>query len=271
MSDDSAARAYQVLAPNAIGQLIGGLESLWSIRNYRPNGFLRGRSAVKRDAKLVPLKVRELIDSTPGAVVAHSLGIIGAGLILTSKNSRARQVAGVGVSLLSNRIAEYRNPYGRDGSDQMSGVIYSYRLATALIPETHRADELFLRAVNTQVCIAYAASGLAKLISSTWRSGDALRLVLLTDNYGGTPLAAFIRNHPELGKALSWITIVWESAYPVIYLTDPKTARLILLFVKGFHAGIAVTMGLPRFFWGFSASHSAVEYVIERRWAQREV
>lgn len=266
---------YGVLAPNAVGQLIGGLESLWSIRSYRPNGLLRGRAA-ERDGlgtssladKYLPRQVKQAIDSHASAVAIHVSSILGAGIILASPKNRIGQLVGVAVSLASNQLAEYRNPYGRDGSDQMSKLIYSYRLATGLIPTREAADDVFLRAVNAQVCIAYTASGLAKLISSTWRSGDALRLIVLTDSYGGTKFAETIHRYPGIGKALSWLTIAWETLYPAIYLTNPEHARRLMLLIKLFHGGIAATMGLPRFFWGFSASHLAVDYVIRQRAAR---
>lgn len=277
MSDRKRASdyVYGVLAPNAIGQLIGGFESLWSMRSYRPDGLLRGRAA-ERDGlgtasladKYLPRRIRKAIDSHASAVAIHVVSVLGAGLILASPKSRTGQMLGVALSLATNQLAEYRNPYGRDGSDQMSKLIYSYRLATGLIPAQEASDDYFLRAVNAQACIAYMASGLAKLISSTWRSGDALRLIVLTDSYGGTFFSDLINKHPRIGKAISWTTIAWESAYPAIYLTSPAKARPLLIFIKIFHGGIAATMGLPRFFWGFSASHVAVEYVLREKAAR---
>lgn len=263
---------YGVLAPNAIGQIIGGFEALWSMRSYRPDGLLRGRAA-ERDGlgtasladKYLPRCIKKAIDSHASAVAIHLGSVLGAGLILASPKSRNGQMLGVALSLATNQLAEYRNPYGRDGSDQMSKLIYSYRLATGLIPAREASDDYFLRAVNVQACIAYTASGLAKLISSTWRSGEALRLIVLTDSYGGTFFSDLISRYPGVGRAISWATIAWETAYPAIYLTSPSKARPLLILIKLFHGGIAVTMGLPRFFWGFSASHVAIEYVLRQR------
>jgi hypothetical protein len=144
-------------------------------------------------------------------------------------------------------------------------VIHAYRVTTALVPTASRSDDLFLRAVNAQLCVSYAASGLAKLISSDWRSGRAMELILRTDIYGGTWFARLVRSHPNFGKIMTWYTIVWESTYPAVYLLDPRRARLVLLIAKCFHFGIAYAMGLPRFFWAFGAAHPAAEYVIDRR------
>lgn len=257
--------AYRVLVPNAIGQLVGGLESLWSIKNYRPNGFLRGRAAKRSDRSFISRPIRQAIDTTAGAVVIHSGSVAGSIIILASRNSRAGQLIGTAISLASNQLAQYRNPYGRDGSDQMSSVIYSYRLASGLVRIPQKSDDLFLRAINAQTCVAYTASGLSKLISSTWRSGDALGLIFATSNYGGTVFARFIEKNPWSGKLISWGTIAWESSFPLVYSLDAASATRCLNLVKVFHAGIAVSMGLPRFFWGFAASHIAVEYVIKRR------
>lgn len=173
----------------------------------------------------------------------------------------------MGAALLfaSKKLTEYRNPYGGDGADQMSDVISGYRVLTAAVPDTAVGDDLFLRAVNAQVAHSYVVSGLAKLVSSTWRSGEAVEMVLKTQLYGSSPTAELIRNRPSLGRAVSWLTIVWETAFPFVYVLRTRHAKAALGFVKLFHLGIAVTMGLPRFFWAFSSSHAAVEYVLARR------
>ncbi len=166
--------------------------------------------------------------------------------------------------LLANSATEYRNPFGRDGSDQMAEVINGYRIATAVIPDAAQSDEVFLRAVNAQVCVSYLASGLAKLVSYTWRSGEALDLVLQPQQYGQSSLAQMLKRNPKLARILTWLTVVWETAFPLVYIMGPHRARYALSAVRGFHLGVAATMGLPRFFWGFSSSHGAVMYVIDR-------
>lgn len=256
--------AYWTMAPAAVGRLIGAIENLTSTREHRPGGILQGISA-RRANSLVPLSLRRKLDSTAGAVLVHLVTGVGAVCVLTGRSRRTQQIVGAALLFGSKKLIEYRNPYGGDGADQMSDVISGYRVLTAAVPDKAAADDLFLRAVNAQLALSYVASGLAKLVSSTWRSGEAVELVLKTKLYGSSPIAAYIRSHPVLGRAVTWATIIWETGYPLVYVLRAGHAKTALVFVKLFHLGIAVTMGLPRFFWAFSSSHAAVEYVLSRR------
>jgi len=255
---------YWVQAPAAVGRLLGAFEAFAALRHYRADGILQGRSS-RRPKSVLPVGVRKALDSAGGAMAVEGLTIVGAALILTGRRRRGQQVVGSGLMFLSKKLSELRNPFGGDGADQMSDVISGYRVMTAAIPDRVVGDDLFLRAVNAQVVVSYLASGLAKAISSTWRSGDAIDLVLSTKLYGGSGTARLIRRYPFTGRLLSWTTIGWETAFPIVYLLSPTSARYLLHLVKAFHLGIAVTMGLPRFFWAFSSSHAAVEYVLRER------
>jgi hypothetical protein len=252
------------MAPAAVGRLIGACESLASIKQFGPGGILQGRSA-RRESAFVPLPVRRALDSTAGSVVIHVAAAIGSSCIILGRSRRSQQIVGAALLFASKALGEYRNPYGGDGADQMSDVISGYRLVTAVVSDKAVGDDLFLRAVNAQVTVSYVASGLAKLISSTWRSGQAVDMVLRTKLYGSSRLAEFIRQRPALGRLVSWTTIAWETGYPMIYRLPPGPASGALALIKFFHLGIAVTMGLPRFFWAFSSSHAAVRYVLSRR------
>ncbi|MBX9717808.1 MAG: hypothetical protein K2X36_03080, partial [Microbacteriaceae bacterium] len=204
--------AYRVLVPAAVGQLVSGLESLWSIKQYRPDAILRGRAASSTKSYL-PMPLRRRLDTTAGAAVVHGLSIVGALLVLTGRSRRNQQIAGAAVTFAASKLFEIRNPFGRDGSDQMAGVIAGYRLAAVVVPDREQSDDLFLRAVNAQTGLSYLASGLAKLISSTWRSGEAMGQVVRTDIYGGTWFSRLLERQPILGKLVSWVTIAWETSF----------------------------------------------------------
>lgn len=51
--------------------------------------------------------------------------------MLFGRRSRTAQIAGAGPISSSRWLGDLRNPYGRDGSDQMSGPIAGYRRASA--------------------------------------------------------------------------------------------------------------------------------------------
>lgn len=262
----SATLAGKILLPVAVGQVLGGLESLRSAQEYEPSGYLRGHSRFQNGPSFLPQRFRRFLDSATGAKVLNCATIAGGLLVLGRRQDRTAQVAGAALMVASNKLSEIRTPYGRDGADQMAAVILSYRLATALIPDRHVSDDLFLRAVNVQTCISYLASGAAKAISSTWLSGEALGMVLKTNSYGQSFTARQLLKHPRLMRLLTWSTIGWESAFPVVHVLTPRRADQAMVLVKLFHLGVALTMGLPRFFWGFSASHHSVAYVIQKRY-----
>ncbi|MFF3007410.1 hypothetical protein ACFVTF_31945 [Kitasatospora sp. NPDC057940] len=254
---------YWTLAPAAVGEIISGLEALTRTAAYGPNGLLQGLSS-KRERSVVPQALRKAIDSRGGAVAIKAMGVVGGALTLTGRRSRAQQIAGAGLMLASSGLSKYRTSFGRDGADHMAALICGYRVLTALVPEAEKSDDLFLRAVNAQTFIAYVTAGAAKAISSTWRSGEALEQVLQTQQYGDSTVAKWLKKSPLLCSSMTWFTIVWETGFPVVYLLAPANARRALAGVKLFHLGIAVTMGLPRFFWGFSSAHAAVLYAVDR-------
>jgi hypothetical protein len=265
----SSTLAGKILLPVAVGQVLGGLESLCSAQEHEPSGYLRGHSRLQPGPSALPQRFRRFLDSATEAKVLNCATIAGGLLILGRRHDRAAQVAGAALMVASNKLSEIRTPYGRDGADQMAAVILSYRLATALIPDRDVADDVFLRAVNLQTCVSYLASGAAKAISSTWLSGEALGMVLQTNSYGQSFAARQLLKQPRLMRLLTWATIGWESAFPVVYALTPRRADQALVLVKLFHLGVALTMGLPRFFWGFSASHHSVVYVIQKRCLSR--
>ncbi|MBU4555257.1 MAG: hypothetical protein KJ747_00095 [Actinobacteria bacterium] len=147
----------------------------------------------------------------------------------------------------------------------MTAIITQYRVLSALILDRDRSDDVFLRAVNLQAGLSYFVSGVSKLFGSSWVQGDALEEILNTESYGGGPAARLLRYRPKVARLLTWFTPLWEAAFPLIYLVPPRTARLGLSAVKLFHLSVAAVMELPRFVWGFSGSHGAVRYVVERR------
>jgi hypothetical protein len=260
--NEASRLSARMLRTAAVGQLINAVESAANGRQYAPGGVLRGRAQYSRTSRL-PKRFRVWLDTEQAAWAIHSLNIAGPVLTLTARGRRKQLIAASAVSFLANKLFEVRNPYGRDGSDQMQTVLHGYRLVSALVPNAERGDDLYLRAVNSQVFLSYFMSGLAKLISSDWRSGEATGMIMKTDLYGGTALAEVVQRYPLTGKVISWSTVAWECSYPAIYLLPPRAIRPALVAVKVFHLSIAYSMGLPRFFWNFSAAHTAVQYVTQ--------
>ncbi|MFF2375311.1 alpha/beta fold hydrolase [Streptomyces xiamenensis] len=261
--------ADRVFLPVAIGQILASAETLSLKDGFDDNGYLRGVSAQQYPEGSLRHRLGRLLDHrrTPKVLAGVTLAAA-AGLALGRGNRRV-QIAAAAVIGTCNRLSEIRTPYGRDGADQMTAVITQYRALTALIPDPRTSDDMFLRAVNFQAGLSYAVSGVSKAFGSSWVQGDALPEVLQTEAYGRGPAAQLLRSYPRLCRALTIGTIAWEASFPLIYLLPRPQATYALSAVKVFHAGVAATMELPRFVWGFTGSHGAVGYVLDTRGERR--
>ncbi|MEV1045683.1 alpha/beta fold hydrolase [Streptomyces sp. NPDC049916] len=257
--------ADRVFLPIAVGQILASAETLSLTREFDEDGYLRGVSAQQYPSGSLRHRLARVLDHprTPKVLAGVTLAA-SVGLVLARGNRRA-QIAAAAVIGTCNRISEVRTPYGRDGADQMTAVITQYRTLTALVPDPRLSDDLFLRAVNFQAGLSYAVSGISKAFGSSWVQGDALPEVLRTEAYGRGPLAEILRGHPRLCRALTIGTVVWETSFPLVYLLPRRQASWALAAVKSFHVGVAATMELPRFVWGFIGSHGAVGHVLDTR------
>ncbi|WP_308608669.1 hypothetical protein [uncultured Corynebacterium sp.] len=254
-----------IMIPIGIGQTLAAAESL-SIRNlYRPNDLLRGISSENVSLGTIKYKIFRLLDSPKTPTIVATLNLFGAAALIFGSGNRKNQIVGSSIIAIGNRLNEIRTPYGRDGADQMTSVITQYRLLTAFIPDANRSDEVFLRAVNIQAWMSYFVSGVSKLFGPSWLRGTALSQVLETQSYGNGPLACKLKERPRLMRIITLFTPVWEVSFPLIYMLPVPHSRLALDAVKVFHLGIAAVMELPRFFWGFSAAHGAIQYVSDRK------
>jgi hypothetical protein len=95
-----------------------------------------------------------------------------------------------------------------------------------------------------QVALVYALSGYDKLISTAWRSGDALFSVLHLMYYRGDDPATLPA--PALLHLTSWGVIIFELSFPMFIWFVPWRWLLLALGIA-FHLAIAVLLHLPDF------------------------
>ncbi|WP_219812764.1 alpha/beta fold hydrolase [Rathayibacter rathayi] len=253
------------MAPIAIGQILASVEALSIGRLYRRDGLLRGVSARGMAPGTFRRRLATVLDAPVTPRILASVNLTASVALLLGYNRRPIQIWASTIIGACNRLNEIRTPYGRDGADQMTAVITQYRAISALIPDTDRSDDLFLRAVNFQSGLSYFVSGLSKLFGSSWVQGDALGEIVQTQAYGSGPAAQVLKSRTWLARLLTWATPLWEVSFPVVYMLPERWGRLALVGVKGFHVAVAAVMELPRFIWGFTGSHGAVDYVIRRQ------
>lgn len=253
-----------VFTPIAIGQILASTESLALTKIYNHDGYLRGFSVRETTPGTIKNRLCRILDH-PLAPRVLATATLGASIaLLAARGSRKTQIVASAVIGVCNRLNEVRTPYGRDGADQMTAVICQYRAISGLIPGQATSDDIFLRAVNFQAGLSYVASGFSKAFGSSWVQGDALMEILHTENYGSGPAAKVLRNRPAISRVLTIFTVFWETLFPVVYLLPARWGQYVLLAVKSFHLGVAATMELPRFVWGFLGSHGAISYVLRQ-------
>jgi hypothetical protein len=179
---------------------------------------------------------------------------------LTNGPARAAIVVVVAVSLLLH----IRNPFGLDGSDQMSLVIFGALLVVALAPESEPLVYVALVFITCQLYLAYLTAGIAKLVSRTWRSGSALVGILGTDSYGYPSLGALLARSRPLAFLGAWSVITFECLFPAA--TNFSETGLVIALASGliFHLSTAIVMGLNSFVWSFAAAYPAVICMTEQ-------
>ena len=149
------------------------------------------------------------------------------------------------------------SPLGTEGSDHMVPVLLLGLGAAALLNDApgHAIGAWF---IALQACLAYSASGIAKLFGVEWRRGTALATIMST-GWGASPrVGSAFTGHAWLSKAVSWSTVGYEVLFPLVLFVPAPMAIAILAGGVLLHLGIALTMGLNVFFWAFVATYPVV-------------
>ena len=166
-------------------------------------------------------------------------------------------VYALGGILLTGMLLTYRSAFGTDGSDQMSNIVSAGLLVVA-VPSGPVWCIAGFGFIAFQSCLSYTTAGIAKAISPVWRNGTALYKIMNTGTYGHAWLANVLSQNRVVGYLLCWVTIVFETTFPLSLMLPSKPLLLILAIGFLFHAGIAVFMGLNAFLWSFLASYPAI-------------
>ena len=145
------------------------------------------------------------------------------------------------------------------GSDYMT-MLQLLGLALALFPTKDGFGILLgLYYIALQTTISYFVAGLVKARASAWRKGFALEVFLGQSNY---PVPNHIRQwarKPLVSLPLSWMVILWECLFPVVWLL-PSLTVLFLGVGALFHLGIFFSFGLNRFVFAWLASYPALYF-----------
>jgi hypothetical protein len=153
----------------------------------------------------------------------------------------------------------YRSCYGSDGSDQMETVVLAGLLSTLCLFPSKLAT-LGIWFIAAQSTLAYCTSGVSKVFSRSWMSGEAAFKIFNTYTYGHRFVASFFRNFSVLSAPLCWMMVAYECLFPLCLFLPLKLALWVLCAGFFFHMFNAFVMGLNKFFWAFLSTYPALLY-----------
>ena len=115
--------------------------------------------------------------------------------------------------------------------------------------------------------VGYSLSGLDKLESPSWLSGDALQIVLTSAMARDWLLTDLILSVPETFLAyFTWFVLALEILFLPLALFSP-TRKWIWLLMLGFHIGIRLTLHLHTVTDPFLVAHL---FLFDSSWLKRE-
>jgi len=170
---------------------------------------------------------------------------------------------GVFLTLVSGLILQVRCVYGGDGAQQMNTILGFSLLIGFNGWISPLAGVVALGFIAAQICLSYSVSGIAKLMSSLWRSGNALPQILSTTAYGSLRAYKFLERHTTLARLLCNATVIVEVLFPVLLISPKGLFLAFLIWGLLFHISLAFLMGLNTFVWSFIATYPALYFVWE--------
>ncbi|WP_434446517.1 sporulation-delaying protein SdpB family protein [Lentzea sp. E54] len=102
-------------------------------------------------------------------------------------------------------------------------------------------------AVRLQVVIVYGQAVWLKVVEPEWRAGSAMHHVMQDAYFGVTSELAPLLDSGVLSPAITWGTIVLESAIVVCVLGNSAVRRIGLALAVVLHGGIVLALGLASF------------------------
>lgn len=205
---------------------------------------------------------RALLD-TPGFLLVLAVQAVAIGAMVVLAAVGELDPAVQALLLATMLLVNYRNWSVIEGSAQVLTVVAAGLLAFSLRPTSPLVADAGLWFIALHTCLAYCASGIFKVRERCWRSGEAIRKLVNTRDYGRPEVAALLHRRPGLAMGLSWCVMVAQILFPSALLLG-QFGLIFLVWGLLFHAVNVYIMGLYRFFWAFLATYPAVWYCIRR-------
>ncbi len=169
----------------------------------------------------------------------------------------------------------HREPYMMDGGYRLMNIILIYlifadlgqyfsldaylRARSGKPAVTNSVSRMFHNAAiltcAMQVCVVYFFSTFYKITGSSWQEGTGVYYALTLEQFHIGPLADLVGNSPFISTVLTYLTLLYQSAFPWL-IWNRHTKYVMIALATGFHGSIAVAMGL----YEFSAIMIACEF-----------
>jgi hypothetical protein len=266
LSDPTITLEYvEILA--CVSVVIASLEMLVRPQELADDGLMSWQVAKLRGRWLIVQPVAAFAEfalNYPRILWIYRLRLLAAVLlVLMPRSFGAFNSTLAGLVFLFSLGQSARTHYGLDGADQMTNVTF-LPLALAHAIQSEVVMEACLWFLALQSCLSYLTAGLAKAVSTAWRSEAALIGIFGTGIYGNESVAKFLRERPVFTKWLSRFITIGEVAFPLVMILPPPFNWLILIGGVAFHAASAFVMGLNTFFWSFTATYPAILFCADR-------
>jgi Vitamin K-dependent gamma-carboxylase len=236
------------------GALVSSLE-WWALRReFTPSGSFDWKLTGSRRFLLRHPRVGQglaLLFEPPGVLVLIAARALAALLLIVAAVTGTGLPVPFAVLALTSVLIHYRQPYGLDGSDQMT-LIIALGLAVGL---ALGVESLAVAFVAAQAVLSYFIAGVAKFGGRAWREGTAVPAILSTRSFGVPPLGARLSEQRWIGRGLTWSTMSFESLFPLALLAPGQLLVAFLVAGALLHLSSAVTMGLNVFPLAFIASY----------------
>lgn len=161
-------------------------------------------------------------------------------------------------------IFKHRNIYLLDGGDNVIWILlpfmsfidsYSFskgydnlinKISVKFKSYSIIMSKYFSFAIIIQLCIIYFFASLHKLQGEVWLNGTALYYVLKSEDFNASFINNLIAQSTYLVAFLTWITIIFQFAFPFL-IWNKKTKLKIILIGIFFHIGIFILLRVDNF------------------------
>lgn len=171
--------------------------------------------------------------------------------------------------LFSDVLILLRFTGGLSGASHMSTVVNGGLLFVVAFPGNETVRTVALLFIALQGILSYFVAGVAKLVGSSWRNGEAIEAIFSTQAWGDDRVFGLVQSYPPMKRVGSWSVMGFELLFPVVLVLDPTFLPVMFAIAIGFHLFNAVFMGINGFIYIFPGTYPAIYYVNESGAIQR--